>query len=67
MLLEIDDWGRFPGRIKLMGDGLKPNALIWPGDFFPVNSELLMQQMKSIHTEKSSISSFNMIPSAVMT
>jgi hypothetical protein len=27
MLLEMDDCGRLPGRIKLAGDAAKPNAL----------------------------------------
>jgi len=25
---EMEDWGRFPGRIKLMGEAAKPNELV---------------------------------------
>lgn len=33
ILLEIEDCGLLPGAIKLDGEGLKPKALVWPGDY----------------------------------
>jgi len=54
---DMEDCGRFPGRIKLAGEAANPKAFTWPGaaktDLEGQNQGL---SSRSIH-EKSSISS----------